>query len=29
YLDCPQVIEILDFIGAVSDRAISSPNRGK
>jgi UDP-N-acetylglucosamine acyltransferase len=29
YLDCPQVIEILDFIGADSDRALSSPNRGK
>lgn len=29
YLDCPQVIEILDFIGAESDRALSSPHRGK
>ncbi|MBD9386870.1 acyl-ACP--UDP-N-acetylglucosamine O-acyltransferase [Agrobacterium sp. AGB01] len=29
YLDCPQVIEILDFIGADSDRALSSPFRGK
>ncbi|PZU85177.1 MAG: acyl-[acyl-carrier-protein]--UDP-N-acetylglucosamine O-acyltransferase [Shinella sp.] len=29
YLDCPQVIEILDFIAAESDRALSSPNRGK
>jgi UDP-N-acetylglucosamine acyltransferase len=29
YLDCPQVIEILDFIGAESDRALSSPFRGK
>lgn len=29
YLDCPQVIEILDFIAADSDRALSSPNRGK
>ncbi len=29
YLDCPQVIEILDFIAAESDRALSSPYRGK
>lgn len=29
YLDCPQVIEILDFIAAESDRALSSPHRGK
>jgi UDP-N-acetylglucosamine acyltransferase len=29
YADCPQVIEILDFIAADSDRALSSPNRGK
>ncbi|MHA7970956.1 acyl-ACP--UDP-N-acetylglucosamine O-acyltransferase [Rhizobium sp. CAU 1783] len=29
YLDCPQVLEILDFIAAESDRALSSPFRGK
>jgi UDP-N-acetylglucosamine acyltransferase len=29
YLDCAPVIEILDFIAAESDRALSSPNRGK
>ncbi|THV25276.1 acyl-ACP--UDP-N-acetylglucosamine O-acyltransferase [Peteryoungia ipomoeae] len=29
YRDCAQVIEILDFISAESDRALSSPNRGK
>ncbi len=29
HLDCPQVIEILDFIAADSDRALSSPHRGK
>lgn len=29
YLDCPEVIRILDFIAADSDRALSSPNRGK
>jgi UDP-N-acetylglucosamine acyltransferase len=29
YLDCPQAIEILDFIAAESDRALSSPFRGK
>jgi UDP-N-acetylglucosamine acyltransferase len=29
YLDCPQAMEIIDFIGAESDRALSSPNRGK
>ena len=28
YLDCPEVLEILDFIAADADRAISSPNRG-
>lgn len=27
YLDCAEVIEILDFIGAESDRALSSPKR--
>ncbi|GEO84953.1 MULTISPECIES: acyl-ACP--UDP-N-acetylglucosamine O-acyltransferase [Alphaproteobacteria] len=29
YLDCPPVLEILDFIAAESDRALSSPFRGK
>jgi UDP-N-acetylglucosamine acyltransferase len=29
YLDCPEVLEILDFIAADSDRALSSPNRSK
>lgn len=29
YLDCAPVIEILDFIAAESDRALSSPHRGK
>ncbi len=29
YADCPEVVEILDFIAADSDRAISSPFRGK
>jgi UDP-N-acetylglucosamine acyltransferase len=29
YLDCPEALEIIDFIGADSDRAISSPYRGK
>lgn len=29
YLDCPEVLEILDFIAADSDRALSSPNRAK
>jgi UDP-N-acetylglucosamine acyltransferase len=29
YLDCPEVIEILDFIAADAERALSSPNRGK
>ncbi|NTF31718.1 acyl-ACP--UDP-N-acetylglucosamine O-acyltransferase [Rhizobium skierniewicense] len=29
FLDCPQAIEIIDFIAAANDRAISSPNRGK
>ncbi|MCM5694125.1 acyl-ACP--UDP-N-acetylglucosamine O-acyltransferase [Sinorhizobium meliloti WSM1022] len=28
YLDCAPAIEILDFIAAESDRALSSPNRG-
>lgn len=28
YADCPPVIEILDFIAADSDRALSSPTRG-
>ena len=28
YADCVPVIEILDFIAAESDRALSSPNRG-
>ena len=28
YADCPEVIEILDFIAADSDRALSSPHRG-
>ncbi|MDI7864018.1 acyl-ACP--UDP-N-acetylglucosamine O-acyltransferase [Rhizobiaceae bacterium n13] len=28
YADCKEVIEILDFIAAESDRALSSPNRG-
>jgi UDP-N-acetylglucosamine acyltransferase len=27
YADCPQVIEILDFIAAESDRALTSPAR--
>jgi UDP-N-acetylglucosamine acyltransferase len=27
YIDCPEVIEILDFIAADSERALSSPNR--
>lgn len=27
YLDCPEVIEILDFIAAEAERALSSPNR--
>lgn len=27
YLDCPEVIEILDFIAADAERALSSPNR--
>jgi UDP-N-acetylglucosamine acyltransferase len=27
YADCPQVVEILDFIEADSERALSSPNR--
>lgn len=29
YTDCPQALEIIDFIAAANDRAISSPNRGK
>ncbi|MCC2609919.1 acyl-ACP--UDP-N-acetylglucosamine O-acyltransferase [Neorhizobium petrolearium] len=29
YADCKEVIEILDFIAADSDRALSSPFRGK
>jgi len=29
HADCPPVIEILDFIAADSDRALSSPHRGK
>ncbi|MFB9951983.1 acyl-ACP--UDP-N-acetylglucosamine O-acyltransferase [Rhizobium puerariae] len=29
YADCKEVIEILDFIAAESDRALSSPFRGK
>ncbi|MDB5525236.1 MAG: lpxA [Rhizobium sp.] len=27
YLDCPEVMEILDFIAADAERALSSPNR--
>ena len=29
YLDCAPALEIIDFIGAESDRALSSPTRGK
>lgn len=29
YADCAPVVEILDFIAAESDRALSSPQRGK
>ena len=29
YLDCPEVLEILDFIAADSERALSSPHRGR
>ncbi|MBP2549418.1 UDP-N-acetylglucosamine acyltransferase [Neorhizobium galegae] len=29
YLDCREALEIIDFIGVDSDRAISSPHRGK
>ncbi|MCJ8520542.1 UDP-N-acetylglucosamine acyltransferase [Pseudorhizobium tarimense] len=29
YADCPEVMEILNFIAADSDRALSSPFRGK
>ena len=29
YVDCEQVIQILDFIAAESDRALSSPTRGQ
>jgi UDP-N-acetylglucosamine acyltransferase len=28
YADCSEVMEILDFIAADSDRALSSPHRG-
>ena len=28
YADCPPALEILDFIAAESDRALSSPTRG-
>lgn len=29
FLDCPQALEILEFIAADADRALSSPNRSK
>jgi UDP-N-acetylglucosamine acyltransferase len=29
YADCEQVLQILDFIAADSDRALSSPTRGQ
>lgn len=29
YLDCPEALEVIDFICAESDRALSSPNRRK
>jgi UDP-N-acetylglucosamine acyltransferase len=29
YLDCPEAMEIIDFVTAESDRAISSPFRRK
>ncbi|MFK0383091.1 MULTISPECIES: acyl-ACP--UDP-N-acetylglucosamine O-acyltransferase [Rhizobium/Agrobacterium group] len=29
FADCPQALEVLDFILAATDRPISSPNRGK
>ncbi|WP_288429566.1 acyl-ACP--UDP-N-acetylglucosamine O-acyltransferase [uncultured Agrobacterium sp.] len=29
FLECSQALEVIDFIAAASDRAISSPNRGK
>lgn len=29
FLDCPEVIQILDFIAADADRALSSPKRNK
>lgn len=29
FLDCKEVVEILDFIAADADRALSSPNRNK
>jgi UDP-N-acetylglucosamine acyltransferase len=29
YADCVPAMHILDFIAADSDRALSSPNRGK
>jgi UDP-N-acetylglucosamine acyltransferase len=28
YADCKEAMQILDFIAADSDRALSSPNRG-
>ena len=27
YLDCPEALEVIDFIGADAERALSSPNR--
>ncbi len=27
YEDCPQVVDILDFIAAEADRALSTPSR--
>jgi UDP-N-acetylglucosamine acyltransferase len=29
YVDCEQAMQILDFIAADSDRALSSPTRGQ
>lgn len=29
YADCPEALEIIDFIGADSERALSAPQRGK
>jgi UDP-N-acetylglucosamine acyltransferase len=29
YADCAEVMQILDFIAAESDRALSSPTRGQ